>query len=95
MRNIVTLSAIAAAFLLLLTPFAIDFVKDFGWQFTLSKQKGRKLETYFFKAVSPIELRVHANFHFSDHEFGSPKDLQEQFEKCYNNINLIFDNLSF
>lgn len=70
-------------------------IKDFGWQYTVTKENGKKLETYFFKAVSPIELRVHANFHFNALPFGTKENLQQQFEKCYTNIDLALKDLSF
>lgn len=72
-----------------------ESVRDFGWQYTLAKDKGRKLETYFFKAVTPIELRVHANYHFNGDDFKSKEKVQEQFEKCYTLIDKAIEHLAF
>ena len=72
-----------------------DSIKDFGFQYTVSKEKGKNLETYFFKSVSPIEFRVHANFHFNNTEILTGNDLQAQFEKCYTLIDEAIHNLSF
>jgi hypothetical protein len=62
---------------------ATEEVKDFGWQYTLSKEKGKRAETYFFKMVSPIEYGVHANFHFNESILPKTEDLQASFEKKY------------
>ncbi len=70
-------------------------VKHFGWQYTLMKDKGRSLETFFFKAVSPIEIRIHANYHFNEHEFSSSEKVQQQFERCYTAIDEAIERLAF
>lgn len=61
----------------------IESLKDFGWQYTLNKEKGKRAETYFFKSISPIEYGVHANFHFNDQHLPKPDTLQMAFEKRY------------
>ena len=66
-----------------ITPLAIEGVKDFGWQYTLAKDKGRLLETYFFKAVSPIEYSVHANFQVNEAGLPKEKELDAQFKRGY------------
>lgn len=78
-----------------ISPAQQDLIKDFGWQYTVAKDKGQKLATYFFKVVTPIELRVHANYHFNISNFPLGEKLQEQFEKCYTDIDKSLDNLSF
>ena len=72
-----------------------DYIKDFGWQFTLEKEKGKKLETYFFKAVSPIELRVHTNFHFNDKADFRSEEFQNKFEHYYKKIDEVFKDFAF
>lgn len=62
---------------------ATEDVKEFGWQYTLVKEKGRRSETYFFKTVSPIEYGVHANFHYNGSELPKSDDLQDAFERKY------------
>ncbi|KND48271.1 MAG: hypothetical protein AB197_00660 [Parcubacteria bacterium C7867-002] len=62
---------------------SLEDIKDFGWQYTLAKDKGRRTETYFFKAVSPIEYSIHANFHFNETTLPSNTELQAAFEKKY------------
>jgi hypothetical protein len=74
---------------------SLSFLKDFGWQYTLEKEKGKKLETYFLKAVSPIELRIHANHHFNEQILPSSRKLQEDFEKCYSTIHATFKQFLF
>ena len=69
-----------------LKPETIESIKDFGWQYTLAKEKGKRLETYFFKAVSPIEYSVHANFHINEAGLPKEKDLHEQFKRGYADV---------
>lgn len=69
-------------------------VRGFGWQYTLAKDKGRKLETHFFKAVSPLEIRLHSNFHFNYDDFLN-SGRQTQFEKCYTLMDQAIENLAF
>jgi len=76
-------------------PADIEDIKDFGWQYSLSKQKGKRIETYFFKAVSPIEYAVHANIHFN--KLGLPKkeELQSEFEKEYAKLDEAVNRIAF
>lgn len=69
-------------------------VKHFGWQYTLSKEKGRRLETYFFKVVSPIEIRLHSNFHFNYDDF-LYDNRQGKFERCYTLMDQAIEKLAF
>ncbi|HEY1733578.1 MAG TPA: hypothetical protein VGG23_03945, partial [Acidimicrobiales bacterium] len=64
-----------------LKPELVESVRHFGWQYTLEREKGRRLETYFLKAVSPIEFSVHANFHFNDPDAPKAERLEELFER--------------
>jgi hypothetical protein len=61
----------------------VEQVKDFGWQYTVSAPKSKNSETYFFKAVSPIELSVHANFHFGEYVPHKSTMIQSAFERGY------------
>ena len=78
-----------------IAPSMQEQVKDFGWQYTLMKDRGRNLETFFFKAVSPIEIRIHANYHFNEGVFSSPEKIQQQFEKCYTAIDEVIERMAF
>jgi hypothetical protein len=82
-------------------------VRDFGWHYTVALDKGKRLETYFFKAVSPMELAEHANFHF-DCTAGKKNaqvasatavlgsiSLAEVFVKCYNAMDRVLSSLPF
>lgn len=80
MDTVVPIQEIMASFL---KPATLESVKDFGWQYTLSKDKGKRSETYFFKNVSPIEYSVHANFHFNETVLPKSDDLQAAFERRY------------
>jgi hypothetical protein len=66
-----------------LKPSSTEDVKEFGWQYTLVKDKGKRAETYFFKMASPIEYGVHANFHFNESVMPKSEDLQASFERKY------------
>lgn len=70
-------------------------VRDFGWQYSVTKHKGAKSELYFFKAVSPLELAVHVNVHFQGTDIPEGKNLQRLFEECYNDIDTAIERLSF
>ncbi len=61
----------------------LEDVKEFGWQYTVVKEKGKRAETYFFKMVSPIEYGVHANFHYNESILPKADDLQAAFERKY------------
>lgn len=65
-----------------LKPETVEKVRDFGWQYSLSHDKGRRIETYFFKVVSPIEYAVHANHHFNQPVI-KETGLQSAFERSY------------
>lgn len=73
----------------------LDYLKDFGWQFSLEKEKGKKLETYFIKAVSPIELRVHANFHFNQATATLAEEFQVKLENSYKKMDEMLKDFSF
>jgi hypothetical protein len=70
-------------------------VKDFGWQYSVSRHKGAKTELYFFKAVSPLELGVHVNVQFQGADIPDGKNLQRLFEECYTDIDKTIVRLSF
>lgn len=72
-----------------------DNVRDFGWQFSLTKDKGRITELYFFKVVSPLEISVHANFHFVGGDIPDAKAFQALMDKCYTDMDEIMSELVF
>jgi hypothetical protein len=92
MDSVIPTGLIMANFL---KPEAIEEVKDFGWQYTLAKEKGKKTETYFFKAASPIEWAIHANFH--QNEPGLPKGevMQKEFETSYVSADRSLNHMNF
>lgn len=90
--NVIPMRDIMAAFV---KTDAVEDVKTFGWQYTISKEKGKKLRTYFFKAVSPIELSVHANFNFTADALPDAAALQAELEKCYIAADEAVAHLSF
>ena len=92
MDTVIPMKDIMGSFL---KPESIEDVRHFGWQYTLSKEKGKRLETYFLKAVSPIELAVHANFHFNDIRLPDADDLQKAFERSYANADGALSHLAF
>ena len=83
-------------------------LRHFGLQFTLEKEGGKRQETYFLKVTAPLEMAVHANFHFNTNELpilpptlGQPDELTRErflplhnlFETYYNNIDNIIEFL--
>ncbi|MEK7641692.1 MAG: hypothetical protein AAB365_01735 [Patescibacteria group bacterium] len=78
-----------------LKPSAVEDVADFGWQYTLSKDKGKRTETYFFKVVSPIEYSVHANFHYNETVLPKSGDLQSGFERSYADVDESLAHMKF
>lgn len=73
----------------------IENVKDFGWQYTVALEKGKRTQMYFFKAVSPIELSIHANFHFNQTFVPRPAVLQESFERAYGEADDSLDHMKY
>ena len=80
MDTVISVKEIMGSFL---DSAALEEVKDFGWQYTLARDKGKRAETYFFKAVSPIEYAVHANYHFNEAFLPKSEELQRSFERRY------------
>ena len=78
-----------------LRPETIESVKDFGWQYSLSKEKGKRLETYFFKAVSPIEYAVHANCHFNIPGMPKESDMAKAFADEYKTVDEAIHHIAF
>jgi len=70
-------------------------IRDFGWQFTLAKPAEKMQESYFFKVISPLEIAVHANYHFTLPVPKSAEELQAQYEKYYSSTEKILQQLSF
>lgn len=72
----------------------VERATHFGWQCTLAKDKGKRRETYFFKVVSPLELRVLANIEF-DSALPRGKETQAAFVRCYTEAQGIAEHLTF
>ncbi len=70
-------------------------LRNLGLQFNLEKDGGKRSETYFLKIASPLELIVHANIHFSASKLLPEDRLQDIFEKSYNDIDEVIENLKF
>ncbi len=79
-----------------LKPETVENVRHFGWQYSVSKEKGKRFETYFFKVVSPIEIALHANIHLG-REWPKREEalVQKQFEKGYAEIDEAVKQISF
>lgn len=73
----------------------VEDVKDFGWQYTVAKEKGKHTQTYFFKVVSPIEINMHANFHFNDYLPLRNQLIQNAFERAYKDADEGMTHTSF
>ena len=78
-----------------LRPEMVENVKDFGWQYTISKEKSKRLETYFFKVVSPIEYAVHANCHFNEPGLPRETDMTKSFIQEYKVVDEAINHISF
>ncbi len=72
----------------------VERTTHFGWQATLAKDKGKRRETYFFKVVSPLELRVLSNIEF-EQSFPLTHESQEAFERCYSEASDIVEHTHF
>lgn len=59
-------------------------LRDIGVQFTVESGGGKIVDTWFFKIVSPLELAVHLNRHFSQSTIPTEKEIARLFENCYN-----------
>lgn len=73
----------------------LETVKDFGWQFTLAKDNGRRQATYFFKVVAPIEMAVHVNFHYNERILPTAEQLQGEYQKNYEQADKVLADLAF
>lgn len=71
-----------------------DMVTHFGWQFSVFKDKGKRRETYFCKAVSPLEVRIMANIEIDRMLPESPEETQALYERCYTESQEIVDHLT-
>lgn len=70
-------------------------LKDFGWQWTTVSWDSKRLDGYFLKVVSPLELAVHHNAHFVAEELPPEKKLQEIFESAYLSTHKTVESLRF
>jgi len=74
---------------------------DFGVQFTLEKDGGKKREIYFIKITAPLEIAVHVNYHFPSLKLAPPlrlpelSEIETSFSKCYNETDEIIEGLKF
>lgn len=80
MDNVIPLRDVMAHFVKTST---LENVQDFGWQYSLSFDKGARTEMYFFKVVTPIEFSIHANFHFNRQGLPTGEFMQTAFAKGY------------
>ncbi len=67
-------------------------LRDWGCQFTLEKEGGKRQERYFLKITSPLEIMAHINCHFESKEINESR-LNSLFDKCYNEIDEVMQNL--
>ncbi len=71
-----------------------------GWQFTLEKDGGDRRETYFVKITAPMEVAVHANYHFSLNPPSYLKlpelpEMKKNFRDCYRETDELIKALKF
>lgn len=72
----------------------LEDVSHFGWQFTLSKEKGKRRETYFCKVISPLEIEVLANIEF-DKQLPGGEDAQRAFVASYQESQAMLESIAF
>lgn len=72
----------------------LEEVSHFGWQFTLTKEKGKRRETYFCKVVSPLEIQILANVEL-DRAFPVRAELQKLFVSSYEEAQRVLETISF
>lgn len=75
-------------------PEGIEDMTHFGFQCSFLAEKGKRRDTYFLKATSPLELRVLANIEF-DRPLPKSGDAQSLYERCYTESRSIVDRLTF
>ena len=92
MDNVIPVSDIMSSFV---GADATEDIQSFGWQYTLSREKGKYTETYFFKVVSPIEFAVHVNFQTNTPGLPHAKSLQTAFQHSYEAADESLKRLSF
>lgn len=68
---------------------------NLGVQFTLQKPTSGGSETYFLKIVSPLELSVHANYHFDSGKLPDEPKMKDLFQKNYEEADEVIKNLKF
>ncbi len=90
--NVIPQQAIMKSFV---APEQLEDVRDFGWQFSIVRNKGAESRTYFFKAVSPLEMGLHVNFHFNTPQLLASEELQKRYAACYQEADTIFKHLTF
>lgn len=71
----------------------LEDVSHFGWQCTITKDKGKRRETYFFKVLSPLELQILANIEFDKH-VPDRAALQQELLRFHAESQKILDNLT-
>lgn len=71
----------------------LEDVSHFGWQCTITKNKGKRRETYFFKVLSPLELQVLANMEF-DGQIPDRATLQKELLRFHSESQDILNNLT-
>lgn len=76
-----------------LKPDMIEDVSHFGWQCTITRDKGKRRETYFFKFISPLELQVLANLEF-DRPLPDAEALAEELRTGYTDSQKILEQLT-
>lgn len=60
-----------------------DSLMDFGWQWTLARKDGARLDGYYVKITAPIELAVHHNAHVKATNIPTLEDMEEMFSGAY------------
>lgn len=58
-------------------------LRDLGIQFSVEDKKRNIVDTWFIKAVSPLEVAIHLNRHFNQKSLPKEADLVTLFSDCY------------
>ncbi len=66
-------------------------LRELGIQFTLEKKED--LRVYFLKYTSPLEIAVHANYHYRAEAVLSDKNMKDLYAKCFREADDIINSL--
>ena len=65
---------------------------DFGWQWTVQRKDGKRLDGYFVKVTAPLELVMHHNPHFNQGTLPTEAEFVSLFADAYRSLDAVVEN---